>query len=749
MGIPVLQRQADGTSTTVDLPEQEAEAAFRSGQAQLPVGQNVRIRIANGQIREVAPEEASTLLTDYGGRFATQAEVQEAQDIAQYESTGGQLRAALEGGARGLTFGGYDVAARALGADTEGMRQRQERNPWAAGIGEAVGSIAPMLIPGVGELGAARAVGEGLAVAREASALGRAGEAALTAGRVLGAPTRAVGAAGDLAATGARLAGEAFGLGNESRLARMAVAGLEGTARGAAEGALIGAGQAVSEAALSRNPDLTAEHLLSAMGTGALFGSLAGGTLGVGGRALREGGELAASGAMRAAEHAGMSRVALAERAAGQRLAASGLDEAAIAALGTKPTQIAADLERLGIGTREGLTGATGLSTARSSLRDAATVAREADTTLTRLQGELGSLPEVAVAQREKLGQQILQAATDKQIAEVVAASVARAPAREGVGAAIKEGLDSALNLGFLGHMVGSPISALTTFGAGVGKKLVENTAEAFVPALQSKAINFLLKATEEGAANTTRAAAGIISRSVGRATRSAMPRAAAAAAYDQAVEAAHAETPELVVRRVAAAMPELAHSAPQVLAAVTKKALTSRAYLESKIPLTDRHPKGDLQPQLRKKSPVSEASKAGFLAIKEAVDNPASIIEAVANQTLTTEQADVLKNVYPELHAEVAKKVMENLAASTEPMTYQSRMRLGILLGAPTDPSLDPSFILSMQSQFVPSTTDLTVEANKAKEHTINQAAASSARRNVSLVSNPTDAREARGLRQ
>jgi hypothetical protein len=695
MGVPVIDAS---TGATVDVAPEVAHQGFFEGRYRLPDG-GVQVRLPDGRIGSVPSAEAQGVL-ESGGTLATTQEYEEYGARRRAQTPGQIAITAGEGLARGLSFGGYDVAARALGVDTEAMRLRQETNPWTAGITEGIGSIAPMFIPGVGEIGAARALGEAAVVAREASALGRAGEAALTAGRVLGAPTRAVGVAGDLAATGARIAGEALGLSGDTRLARMAVAGLEGTARGAAEGALMGAGQAVSESALSRNPDLTAEHLLAAMGTGALFGSFAGGALGVGGRALREGGELAASGAVRAAERAGVSRAALADARIVARLNASGLDEAAIAALGTKPTQIVADLERLGIGTREGLTGTTGLATARSSARDAATVVREADTTLTRLQGELDRLPEVAVSQRSKLGERILQAATDKQIAEVVAASVSRAPSREGLGAALKEGVDSALNLGFLGHMMGSPTSAVTTFAAGVGKKLVQNTAEAFVPALQSKAIDFLLRATEEGTANTARAAAGIIAKTATRAVQSAVPRAAAAAAeYNLSVEAARADTPELVVQRIATAMPELAHSAPRVLAAVTQKALTSRAFLESKIPVTDRHPVGDLQPQLRKKSPVSESEQRRFLAFKKAVDDPASIIESVANQTLTTEQAEVLKEVYPALHQKITEKVMEGLAAATEPMSFQSKMRLGILLGSPTDPTLDPSFINSMQA--------------------------------------------------
>lgn len=739
MGIPVLQRQPDGSTATVDLSEADAESAFRSGQAQLPVGVPVRIRLSDGQIREVAPENASTLLSDYGGSFATPGEVQEALNIAEYESTGGQVRAAIEGGARGLTMGGYDVAARALGADTEAMRQRRERNPWVSGVSEAVGAIAPMFIPGAGELNAARIAGEGV---EAATTLGRVGEAAMTAGRALGAPTRAVGAAGDLAATGARLAGEVLGLSGETRLARMAVAGLEGTARGAAEGALMGAGQTVSEAALSKNPDLVAEHLLANIGTGALFGGLAGGALGVGARALREGGEVALAGSMRAAEAAGVTREGIQAAKLSARLEASGVTDAeSIIALGG-PEQLAADLDRLKIGQSGG---AIGLPTVRGSLKDAVRISQASDTRIAEIESRLTTA--TAGADRQALAIERSQVMRDKLIADKVQELIKKAPPdtlMATAASAAKEGISQSLNLGALGHLAGSPGGFLLGLGTGVAKEVLKREAGRFVPALQNKGLEFLLRATEEGSTNSLQAAAGLIGKRVGAATRSAVIRGATAAEYTRSVESIRADTPERIVRQVAAALPEVAHASPEVMASATNRALTARAYLESKIPSTDRNLPSDLQPQLRKSSPVSEADKAQFLAIKNYVENPREIIKEIQDQRLTIEAGEVLREVYPELRKEIVGHVMSELAKSQTEMSYQSRLRLGILLGAPTDPSLEPSFISAMQSQFNGS-----APAQESQPRNINQAAATAYRRNISLAATGPDSRDSRSLRQ
>lgn len=132
----------------------------------------------------------------------------------KYGTVGQQAIAGLEGVARGATLGGSDVLERASGITTpEAIRGRKEQNPFTEGIGNLVGS-----------------------------------------GLLLGA-TGGLGAAGEAIAGGAGLAAKA--------------------AAGVGEGALFGAGSAVSDAALG-DPDLSASKIATQVGLGAVLGLGAG-----------------------------------------------------------------------------------------------------------------------------------------------------------------------------------------------------------------------------------------------------------------------------------------------------------------------------------------------------------------------------------------------------------------------------------------------------------------------------------------
>jgi hypothetical protein len=152
-------------------------------------------------------------------------------DVAALEARRHELESApvatmLERGASMATFGGFDVAARALDPQfADDMAARAQMNEGAASIGAGAGLLLPT---GVAS-GASRLVGKALQGAETATAAGR-----------------------------------------------MAMRAAQGTAAGGLEGALYGAGAQAGDAAL-KGDELTAEKLLSGAGQGALFGALLGG----------------------------------------------------------------------------------------------------------------------------------------------------------------------------------------------------------------------------------------------------------------------------------------------------------------------------------------------------------------------------------------------------------------------------------------------------------------------------------------
>ncbi len=206
--------------TLVDTAQQAAQAAVPN----LPLEEmNKPLQMVDSKGQAIiVPQGQYQQAVNTGSRLETNSEAQQRDLQEKYGDSG--LRAFAEGTGRGATFGVSDLILSQF--DKEGLAGRQEANPKAALAGEIAGNIGAMAIPGLG--------------------IAKAGEAAARVGEV------AAGTLGSQIVT--RLGGIA--------------------AKGAAEGALFGAGHAVSEAALG-NPDHFGEMLYSNVGMGALVGGIA------------------------------------------------------------------------------------------------------------------------------------------------------------------------------------------------------------------------------------------------------------------------------------------------------------------------------------------------------------------------------------------------------------------------------------------------------------------------------------------
>lgn len=215
----------------------------------------------------LSPEEAANYFNVAGPAAQVDPEYSEQamqQRLAeeQYSGLGNQALAGVAGVARGATLGLSDVALRGLGVEGEDLQGLRQANPTTSVVGEIGGAIAPALLSGgqTAPASVARALPAGLAF--------RAGQAA------------------SRGATG--------------------VKGL--VQAGVVEGAIHGAGQAVSNLAIRDEP-LSVESVVSEVGLNTLLGGgfgAAGGAIGWGlgkaggkllGRAERKAAEAAIDGA--------------------------------------------------------------------------------------------------------------------------------------------------------------------------------------------------------------------------------------------------------------------------------------------------------------------------------------------------------------------------------------------------------------------------------------------------------------------
>lgn len=205
------------------------------------------------------PDEAVPTLLEKGYTVEAPEAAAARVELAKYGTLTEAAKHVGERALGGATMGLSDVAAAELGGDEyrEARARRERLFPGVGLAAEAAGSLAPLLAT----------AGTG---------------AAATGVRAVGAPVRGAAALGRLAEGGAGAAAKAIGITGESIAGRAFLRGTQLAAGGTVEGALYGAGHAVSEAALAPGGDYDhlAERVWAGAKGGALFGALTGGALG-------------------------------------------------------------------------------------------------------------------------------------------------------------------------------------------------------------------------------------------------------------------------------------------------------------------------------------------------------------------------------------------------------------------------------------------------------------------------------------
>lgn len=231
--MPIL---LNGEGAAEDLAPEHADAALAAGTHSIPL-----VSPEGDPVSAPLPERDSLLQQGY--KLPSQEQLQSLVDASKYGTTGQAIGAGVEGALETASLGTSGVVESAIGKaagidnlSAEAQRKRQEQNPIAHPVGEAIGAIAPALL------------GDELGIP---SLLGKVGEVAEVGAKAL------VGGAPERLAT--KLAGWA--------------------GRGAAESAAL-TGEHVLNESLLGDPKATAEHALSEVGLSALFGGTGGAILG-------------------------------------------------------------------------------------------------------------------------------------------------------------------------------------------------------------------------------------------------------------------------------------------------------------------------------------------------------------------------------------------------------------------------------------------------------------------------------------
>src|ERR1700678_3235015 len=125
------------------VPDEQAQAALKSGRYTFAAGQMVPVRDSAGRVTSMPAEHAMAGLTSGDVEIASQKAADAQAKVARYGTVGQTALTALEGAASTATLGASDWLERGIGGDetAENARMRKETNPRARGLGEAAGFV--------------------------------------------------------------------------------------------------------------------------------------------------------------------------------------------------------------------------------------------------------------------------------------------------------------------------------------------------------------------------------------------------------------------------------------------------------------------------------------------------------------------------------------------------------------------------------------------------------------------------------
>lgn len=160
--------------------------------------------------------------------------------------------------------------------------------------------------------------------------------------------------------------------------------------------------------------------------------------------------------------------------------------------------------------------------------------------------------------------------------------------------------------------------------------------------------------------------------------------KTAAANARNRIDELAEAAAdPDAVRAAVRAAVPS---SDPDFVRAVEDAVLRKLSYLQ-------RHAPSPPAPSVlgRRQWSPSRSEIASFARRIQAAEDPVSVLEDLADGTVSREAAETLREVYPEIFAEVQTRLIERATELEESVPYKRRLQISSLFDVPLDDSLKP----------------------------------------------------------
>lgn len=629
------------------------------------------------------PEDQVEEALARGYSFETPEEHEERRLESTYGDDEGQ--AFLEGVARSVTFGGSDALVSALG-DTEGLRERRNRNRWSAGAGELAGALAPV---GAGaaasrlgravEQGVAKRLGGGFAARSAGRLVGGTAEGALMGAqegvtrlamtdepitveaiaREIGGGLYEGGRAGGIASVAAGAVGDALGA-VAKRGAKAAEAAPSGSMFADVEAADVPTLmklKATEETALAATRKVEGAQFAAEMGPFQARAKKTGVRVSVELRGLKaaagDGGEK-------------FKGIAAELRAAEKGIARVGGN---MEALATKPASALDALQRY-TQTLDGVVKAPAFGALTPRLQEAV---RETLDDALKLKARAATFAEAATSARLARIQELLELAKVPGYADKIGERAGGVVART-VGRAIESV-----------PVIGPVVDALA------GDK-IRGTIQAVVTGRAGEAAGRLMGPIAEVAGRFGRRAA-VPAAVVG--TRDPVrpsTRARVAAAVE---ELADIGDPMTGARRARAALAPLRMVAPRLADGLEAVATRRVEYLLEHLPRPLRQGAAILQED---EGGLSSAALETFARRLAGADDPLELVRQLARGDVAPETVDAVRVVWPETYRAVRSALLSSVAELRETLTYQQRIQLGIAFDAPIDTTQEPDYVAGVQ---------------------------------------------------
>ena len=101
---------------------------------------------------------------------------------------------------------------------------------------------------------------------------------------------------------------------------------------------------------------------------------------------------------------------------------------------------------------------------------------------------------------------------------------------------------------------------------------------------------------------------------------------------------------------------------------------------------------------------PPSKVEAQRFNQVKFILENPGEAAKLLSKGELTADQAKAIRTVWPSIFEDLQMTAVDEMAKLSEQgktISYQKRLQIGLLLGLPTDPTLNYKLVRDLQNQY------------------------------------------------